>query len=232
MACISQHSSDASQKPQFPETIVPTFSRARRPALIPPNCFLSQSEADEIIGTRIQQPLFPPPDHKSLQHVRPASPSSSDITMTEVSGSTCKTRSRESSPASKYSHSIDAPTMPKALSRDPRRRAAWLKARAQYARDQQNRQSPVDDDDVDVWPDQPANHPPMGIPDYGPKRKHSAFVKEQELQFLIEDRVGTPHISELHLDDDVSAQAVVEELGIVGAVAALVSPEGVGPCQI
>lgn len=53
----------------------------------------------------------------------------------------------------------------------------------------------------------------------GPKRKHCAFVQEQELQCLFDDRVGTPHLSELQPGDDVNAQFIVEELGVRGEVA-------------
>ncbi|KAF2676508.1 hypothetical protein K458DRAFT_396815 [Lentithecium fluviatile CBS 122367] len=49
----------------------------------------------------------------------------------------------------------------------------------------------------------------------GPKRKHSAFVMDEELKCLREAWVGTPHISELQANNDVSAQPSVEELSVV-----------------
>lgn len=114
---------------------------------------------------------------------------------------------------------METPTMPPALDHDPRRRKAWLKARAQYARDRKLRKSP-DSHDMDIacepnWIAQQA------FVDLGPKRKQSTFIKEQELKCLIEDRVGTPHVSELQADDDVIAQLRVEELSVGGEVAAL-----------
>lgn len=51
---------------------------------------------------------------------------------------------------------------------------------------------------------------------FAPKRKQSTFVKEEEMKFMFEDQVGTPHISELQLEDDVGAQLSVEELGMGG----------------
>lgn len=51
----------------------------------------------------------------------------------------------------------------------------------------------------------------------GPKRKRAAFVKDEELNCLLEDRAGTPHISELGYDDEVLASLNGEELGIAGA---------------
>lgn len=56
-----------------------------------------------------------------------------------------------------------------------------------------------------------------------PKRKHCAFVQEQELECLFEDRVGTPHVSELQPGDDVNAQPNVDELSVGGSVAAFSS---------
>ncbi|KAJ4294041.1 Mitochondrial beta-keto-acyl synthase [Kalmusia sp. IMI 367209] len=55
----------------------------------------------------------------------------------------------------------------------------------------------------------------------GPRRKRSAFVQERELRCLIEDRLGTPHLSELQPGDDVNAQLNVEELSVGGEFAAL-----------
>ena len=46
--------------------------RGRRPALIPANCSLTPSEAEELVRTRIQQPLIPPPD-AILEHIQPIS---------------------------------------------------------------------------------------------------------------------------------------------------------------
>ncbi|KAF2027999.1 hypothetical protein EK21DRAFT_114346 [Setomelanomma holmii] len=52
----------------------------------------------------------------------------------------------------------------------------------------------------------------------GPKRKQTIFVQEEELKSMLEARAGTPHISELHFDDDeVQSRMNVEELGLAGA---------------
>ncbi|KAF2448172.1 hypothetical protein P171DRAFT_207221 [Karstenula rhodostoma CBS 690.94] len=59
-----------------------------------------------------------------------------------------------------------------------------------------------------------------------PRRKHCAFVQEQELRCLFEDRVGTPHLSELQPGDDVNAQLNVDELSVGGEVAALSIADG------
>ncbi|KAF2248371.1 hypothetical protein BU26DRAFT_332241 [Trematosphaeria pertusa] len=216
MACIGEQNLEHLQYPQFPDVISPSFTRARRPALIPPTSSLSLAEADELVRTRIHQPLFPPPDPLLLENIRPASPANSTKTASRVAEAR---RSRENSPTSNYNHSADTPAIPPALARDPRRRNAWLKARAQYARDRELRRV-VTDPNMESSPEPEAitkNAPA----DFGPKRKRSAFVKEQELKCLIEDRVGTPHISELQADDDVSAQLNVEELKVGGEVAAL-----------
>lgn len=112
--------------------------------------------------------------------------------------------------------------MPAALARDPRRRIALLKARAQYARNRKMRTLSLDPKlEVASVPRSPAK---SSLVDFGPKRKHSAFLKEQELKFWIEDRVGTPHISELQPDDDVSSQLDVEELSVGGEMASLIAP--------
>jgi hypothetical protein len=56
---------------------------------------------------------------------------------------------------------------------------------------------------------------------FGPKRKQSVFVKEEELKCFREDRAGTPHISELLVDDDVAAPLSVAELSMGGEAEAL-----------
>ena len=54
----------------------------------------------------------------------------------------------------------------------------------------------------------------------GPMRKHCAFVQEQELKCLFEDRVGTPHLSEMQPGDKMNAQLNIGELSVGGDVAA------------
>ncbi|KAF2875295.1 hypothetical protein BDV95DRAFT_313133 [Massariosphaeria phaeospora] len=214
MACIGQQNVDSPTLfPQFPDIVSPSFSRARRPALIPSNCTLSLAEAEDLIRTRIQQPLLPSPDPRMLKNLRSVSPAWSEVARD----------SRESSPTSSYNPSVNTDTIPPAIARDPRRRAAWVKARAHYLRDQKLHQSAASPQyepmDYSVEP-KTVPSKPMFV-DFGPKRKRSAFVQEQEFKCLLEDRVGTPHPGELQPDDDVSAQLNVEELRMGGAVAAL-----------
>jgi hypothetical protein len=143
-------------------------------------------------------------------------------------------RRRETqSPTSSYSNTIDISTIPPAVARDPRRKTAWLKARAQFARNRALRYD-IPGEAADL-PEDPMNFP-MDIPmdseteaeeeaalfaDIGPKRKQCAFVREEEMKWFREDRAGTPHISELQADDDVIAPLSVEELSMGGEVEAL-----------
>tara|TARA_R110002003_G_scaffold116_26_gene10286 strand:- start:8726 stop:8998 length:273 start_codon:yes stop_codon:yes gene_type:complete len=64
-----------------------------------------------------------------------------------------------------------------------------------------------------------------------PKRKQTAFIKEEELKCILKDRAGTPHISELQFHDEVQSQMNVEELGQAGA-AELVGDERDGGWEI
>jgi hypothetical protein len=117
------------------------------------------------------------------------------------------------------------------VARNPRRKSAWLKARAQHARNQALRYE-VEDEAVDFPNDSPRDFETMAkqsifSTDIGPKRKQCAFVMEEEMEFFREDRAGTPHISELQADDDVLAPLSVEELGMVGEAEALEEEEDV-----
>jgi hypothetical protein len=90
-----------------------------------------------------------------------------------------------------------------------------LKARAQYTSDrklQQHAQNDVTDYIVKTM--QPIQQVKTSA--FGPKRKQSAFVKEEELQCVREDRAGTPHNSELEVDYEVFAPLSVEELSMGG----------------
>jgi hypothetical protein len=111
-----------------------------------------------------------------------------------------------------------SPALPRAFTRESRRRNAWLKARAQYARDQAARR--ISSSPTICTCSSPHVGPEQALTDVGPKRKHSVFVQEEEIKFLVEDRVGTPHISEIQADDDVSPQLNVEELSVANEVAA------------
>jgi len=67
--------------------------------------------------------------------------------------------------------------------------------------------------------------PERPLLEFGPKRKQAAFVKEEELNCMLEDRAGTPHLSELQHDEDVTAALQVEELGLAGKVDTLLAGE-------
>jgi hypothetical protein len=129
---------------------------------------------------------------------------------------------RASSPAPRNSRTVDTAMIPPAITRSPRRKLAWTKARIQHARDHERATSGSDTQEM---PSEPERLEEAGATSFGPMRKQSAFVKDEELMSLFEDRVGTPHISELRLDDDVSAHLNVEELGIAGEVEALLGGE-------
>ncbi|KAF2675732.1 hypothetical protein K458DRAFT_206049 [Lentithecium fluviatile CBS 122367] len=227
MACIEPQHMSTYQLPPFPDCGSPSFRRARRPALIPSTSSLSLAEAEELVRSRIQQPLFPPPDPQLLQNIRPVSPVAPCASTTEGPCQISEpvlARSREASPTSDYHHAVDVLPIPRALAHDPRRIKAFLKARAQYARDKDTRRFSAGPA-MSVCKE-PEASPKQSLVDLGPKRKHSAFVKEEELKCLMEARVGTPHISELQADDDVSAQLKVEELSVASEVAAMGATTG------
>ncbi|KAF1938865.1 hypothetical protein EJ02DRAFT_425378 [Clathrospora elynae] len=110
--------------------------------------------------------------------------------------------------------------MPPKVARDPRRKSAWLKARAQHARNRELQQySEFEVLHVTLEPRPRPQRADSAV--FGPKRKQAAFVKEEELKCFREDRAGTPHISELQPDDEVIAPLTVEELGMGGEAEAL-----------
>ncbi len=78
-----QHSPSSQHPPQF---IVPNapcqapsapYCRARRPALVPSNSFLSTAEAADLVRTRVGQPLPPPPDASLISRYASISSSAS-----------------------------------------------------------------------------------------------------------------------------------------------------------
>jgi hypothetical protein len=110
--------------------------------------------------------------------------------------------------------------MPPAIARNPRRKLAWMKARAQQARDrlmQEYSECEMATPKIETTQCFSAG--------MVPKRQRLAFVKEEELNCMLEDRVGTPHISELQLDEDVATHLNIQELGLAGAVDMLVDEE-------
>ncbi|KAF2652155.1 hypothetical protein K491DRAFT_719166 [Lophiostoma macrostomum CBS 122681] len=198
MACIELQLAD---KP------LPSFLRQRRPALLPPNCSLSPAEADELIRTRIHQPLFPPPEPRLFQKPKHgASPDS--LPIEQPSPRDEKVESRP--PRGPICFNKPAP-IPPALARDPCRRAAYLKARAHYARDRKLQQLLCNHDDSEAPVPSTeimiphANIIPVSLASRSvsngfkhrlPIRKHSAFVVDEELRGRFEARADTPHLSE------------------------------------
>ncbi|KAF2634627.1 hypothetical protein P280DRAFT_236112 [Massarina eburnea CBS 473.64] len=216
------------KSPQLDGIIPASFPRARRPALIPPNCSLSAAETEDLVNTRIQQPPFPNPDPCLIKDIRPESPATSDVDLSlseassVYSGSSEATTLRDTSPTSDCDQAADTATFPPALRRRPEQRTAWLKARTQYARDRKLKYLSLNrakDGAADTMKVEQPNSKPFVFD--GPKRKHSTFVKELERKNHLEDHAGTPHISNLHTDDDVSVQLSVEELGVGGEVVAV-----------
>ena len=100
--------------------------------------------------------------------------------------------------------------------RDRRRRS--LKAKVQHLRDRTAR-SGSECTNTHVAPNA-GSFSTIQSKEVRPKRKHCAFIQERELECLFEDRVGTPHVSELQPGDDVNAQLNVDELSVGGSVAA------------
>jgi hypothetical protein len=49
-----------------------------------------------------------------------------------------------------------------------------------------------------------------------PKRKQTAFIRDEELQWQLEDRVGTPHLSELVPGDDMNVDEQRLEIDVEG----------------
>ncbi|KAF9737708.1 hypothetical protein PMIN04_002997 [Paraphaeosphaeria minitans] len=104
------------------------------------------------------------------------------------------------------------------------RRLRNVKARAQYMRDRSFRSTSMS---IKAPTALRARNGPFFAPEeVRPKRKHCAFVQEQEWRCLFEDRVGTPHLSELQPGDNVNAQLNVDELIVGGEVAGLSMVDG------
>ncbi|KAF2497370.1 hypothetical protein BU16DRAFT_312699 [Lophium mytilinum] len=194
----------------------PGFQRARRPALIPPNPSLTLAEAEELVGNRINRPLFPPPDPKIFSQLSSRKLSSSSNTFPQ-------SPSPQSAPGSQtpieppFPNKEDVQTaarclFPAPLTSDSRRRTSWVKARAHYARD---RKIQLERAQMSAQSSEYAM----------PKRKHSAFLLDEEMKCHREDVVGTPHLSEMVPGDDATDEIGVEDLSM-GDPAMMYVPEG------
>jgi hypothetical protein len=101
---------------------------------------------------------------------------------------------------------------------------AWMKARAQQTRDRLLRE--YSDDEKPHQSFEPAQTFNEITPTkMGPKRQRSTFVKDEELKCMLEDRVGTPHISELQHDENITVHLDIEELGLAGEANLLITDE-------
>jgi hypothetical protein len=110
------------------------------------------------------------------------------------------------------------------VAHNPLRKMTWMKARAQQTRDRLSRQYSNDeksDQRTEFTTDLNERTPTT----MGPKRQRSSFVKNEELQCMLEDRIGTPHISELQCDENVTIHLDVEELALAGEADVLVADE-------
>ncbi|OCL05213.1 hypothetical protein AOQ84DRAFT_101704 [Glonium stellatum] len=188
----------------------PWYHRNRRPALVPQTPSFSLAEAEELVRNRISQPLFPPPDAGLIN--RFASKSSDGDWHLSPSPSP----NPELNDGLGYTSSDEERLLatvrslfPTSSASDTRRRALWLKARAHYARDRNQRLQARAQCRTEAMP----------------KRKHCAFLLDEELNFQLEDVVGTPHLSEIEPGDEVPTQFGIEDLRMDGPRA----PDAHGP---
>jgi hypothetical protein len=200
MACI---------KTQYQEYLPPSYPRARRPALIPDNCSLTPAEAEELVRTRTQQPLFPCPDPRLFQDLRPESPLESDSSDTD-SPKLESGKSQPQSPVRASAISKRRSSTPTSKVRDDRRRSTSLKARAHRLRDRNLQQLfPFSSGRTSITAEALVRQTcdngyiiaprPTSVPQL---RKHSAFVIAEEEKLRLEARADTPHLSELLPGDD------------------------------
>ncbi|OCK81084.1 hypothetical protein K432DRAFT_296275 [Lepidopterella palustris CBS 459.81] len=189
----TQHSFGSNN--EFPS---PTFQRARRPALVPQNSSLSLAEAEELVRNRISQPLFPPPNSDLINQINFKSSSSSP----DSTPSPSSTPEMNFHPERPFTHderllATARSLYPTSSATDTRRRALWLKARAHYARDRKMRLQAQ-----------------QSQGQASPKRKHSAFLLDEEMKYYMEDFVGTPHLSEMVPGDVDNADLGAEDFGM------------------
>jgi hypothetical protein len=219
-----QHQSEPVVSSQFGQHSTKSFQttpHTYEPTPIVGNTPVSAAEAQKLMRSKVHRPLTPLDtrasedthfiNHKVL-HDSPVTKEHNYLRQ--------KQRQRTQSPKSNHNSSIDTSVIPPKIARDPRRKTAWLKARAQYTRDRHIQQQ-TESDLADVMDLSPEPFHRVGTGVFGLKRKQSAFVKEEELKYVREDHAGTPHISELQIGDEVVAPLSVEELGMGGEVDAL-----------
>jgi hypothetical protein len=115
-------------------------------------------------------------------------------------------------------------TLPTTVPRDPRRKMAWRKARAQHTRDHLLRQY-SNDEKSDQQTGFTIHLDEMTLATMDPKRQRSSFVKDEELQCMLEDRIGTLHISELKYEENMTTHLDIEELALAGEANVLVTDE-------
>ncbi|RYN82145.1 putative 3-oxoacyl-[acyl-carrier-protein] synthase [Alternaria alternata] len=96
------------------------------------------------------------------------------------------------------------------MARDVRREMDWLKARVQHERDRKRGRVLNIEMSNYLFKTEERTIPEV----IGPERKQITFVKEEDREYIREDRAGTPHISELQADDDLFPPSDVEELSV------------------
>jgi hypothetical protein len=115
----------------------------------------------------------------------------------------------------------DIATTPPAIPCNSTGRITWMKTRTQQARDRTARQV-SESEPHNTSSDSGPHLEAISLHEYRPKRKQAALVKDEEFDCLLEDRVGTSHISELRLDTDLVAFLDVDGLGLTGEIDMLV----------
>lgn len=199
MACIEL---------RYPHTIPVYLPCATRSALIAPN------SGEELLQSGPQQPKFSPPGpcllHSNLQNApidfEILGPYPTYPALEEV-------QPRDQSHSPHYITTQDANTLPKPITRNPRRTATYPKARTQYARDHKFRRSytngVVNSSKADQIIETACDPRSEIVPTRKPHlRKRSTFVIDEEIKSQLDARADTPHISEVIPGEDVSAPEI------------------------
>ncbi|KAF2821368.1 hypothetical protein CC86DRAFT_470600 [Ophiobolus disseminans] len=128
-------------------------------------------------------------------------------------------------PTSNFAERDPSASLPFSVARNLRRKTAWMKAQAQHVRNRRCIQEASDHSSLCNSCNSKQPFDGLGSHGFSPMRKRAAFVKDEELKCMLEDRAGTPHISELKQDEDVVTSLHVVELGLVGAVDVMLAGE-------
>jgi hypothetical protein len=190
---------------QYSETIPTALPNTCHSAMIPPGI------SKELLERPFQQPIFPPPAPQLFQNILKTTPIKfENLEFDATSPTLDEVRPHEQSPPSKYINTRKGKALPKLKTRNSRRRAAYLKARAHYARDRKLRQIYTKEETDGLKADQiseTTRESPSAVPPTlkAHLRKRSAFVIDEDVRSQLEARADTPHISEAIPGEDVSA---------------------------